>query len=216
MRKPAAVLALFVTLAGGIACSSGGASPSGSGGGGATATGGSAGGNAGSGMGGGAAGTGGTGGGFINAATCGERGSGTASPTTYDGTADFFIVGEAGLGSDVCVVRFDVKRVGAAPAGCTNCDWAHLVEFSNPTVITNVDGACDASDSVPPLDAAGRAQLTGKRIGRGFSRTTGHGDALMKYDESMLMWIGFGRANWDEPTSSLGYNIVSGTCSYGR
>ena len=82
--------------------------------------------------------------------------------------------------------------------------------------MTNVGGACDASDSVPALDAAGRARLTGTRSARGFSRTTGHGDELMKYDDMMQMWIGVGRANWDEPASALGYNIVTGNCNYGR
>jgi len=202
-------LGLVVVVAGAVACSSGGSSPTGTGGGGgATATGGS-----GSGGTTGAAGSSGT---FVNAATCGERGNATANATAYDGTTDFFIVGEAGLGADVCVVRFDAKRVGAAPAGCPSCNWAHLVEFSNPTVITNVGGACDASDSVPPLDAAGRAQMTGTRGGRGFSLTTGHGDALLKYSDAMQMWLGVGRANWDEAASALGYNISNGNCNYGR
>src|SRR5262249_4376968 len=163
--------------------------------------------------GGGAAGTAGD---FLNAGQCGQRGSATANATTYDGVESFFIIGDAGLGSDVCVVQFDVKRVDVAPAGCPNCNWSHLVEYSNPVVMTNVGGACDASNSVPPLDAAGRAALTGMRVGRGFSHTTGHGDALLKYDNAMQMWLGIGRANWDEPTSSLGYNISTGNCNYGR
>jgi hypothetical protein len=213
MSRAATTLGLLVALASGLGCSSGGGtSPAGTGGGGGTAGGGgAAGGSAGSGTGGGSGGSG-----FLNAASCGQRGSATANTTTYDGTEDFFIIGDAGLGSDVCVVEFNVKRVAAAPAGCPSCNWSHLVEYSNPVVMTNVGGACDASDSVPPLDAAGRAQLTGMRVGRGFSHTTGHGDALLKYDDAMQMWLGVGRANWDEPTSSLGYNIMTGNCSYGR
>jgi hypothetical protein len=106
--------------------------------------------------------------------------------------------------------------VGAAPAGCTDCNWSHQVQFSNPTVTTNVDGACDANDAIPAIDAAGRAALTGSKSSRGFSKITGHGDALMKYDDMMKMWIEVGRGNWDQPTSSLGYNITTGNCSYGR
>lgn len=214
MSGAATTFGLLLALASGLACSSGGSSVTGTGGAGAAGTGGNAaGGSAGSGPGGG---SGGMGGGFLNAASCGQRGNATANATAYDGTEDFFIIGEAGLGSDVCVVRFDVKRVAAAPAGCTGCNWSHLVELSNPTVMTNAGGACDASDSDPPLDAAGRARLTGSRVGRGFSKTTGHGDELMKYDGVKQMWTGVGRANWDEPAIALGYNIVTGNCSYGR
>ena len=129
------------------ACSSsgGGAHPGGSGG--SNGTGGATAGSMG-GQGGGGAGTGGAdggasggaGGGFANAAVCGERGMAVANTTAYDGTAEYYIIGDAGLGSDVCVVRFDVKRTGDAPAGCADptttapCSWSHTVTFSNPTV----------------------------------------------------------------------------------
>ena len=213
---------LFISLAaaGGVACSDGGSSPTGTGGSGGSAGTGS-GGNAGTGSGGttgsaGSGGSSGTSGGFLNAATCGERGMATVNATSYMGYAEFFIIGEAGLGTDVCAVRFDVNRVGAAPAGCTDCNWSHQVQFTNPTVTTNVDGACDANDAIPAIDAAGRAALTGSKSSRGFSKITGHGDALMKYDDMMKMWIEVGRGNWDQPTSSLGYNITTGNCSYGR
>jgi hypothetical protein len=208
-------------LAGGIGCGGGGGSPSGTGGssGGAAGTSGSAGTS-----GGGAAGTGGgaagAGGGFLNPGACGERGTATANATTYDGTAEFYIIGDAGLGDDVCVVRYDVKRTGAAPAGCmdpttgTACSWSHQVTFSNPTVVTNTNGACDASDSVPPLDAAGRAQIAGMNVGRGFSKVAGHGDSLMKYDGTK--WTVVGRASWDETSGSFGYDLRTGACNYGR
>ena len=214
-------LALALAMAGGIACSSGDSvtGTGGSGGAaGATAGTGGSGGNAGTGSGGttGAAGSGGTSGGFVNAATCGERGMATVNATSYSGYAEFFIIGEAGLGTDVCAIRFNVARIGAAPAGCTNCNWSHQVQFTNPTVMTNVDGACDANDAIPAIDAAGRAALTGSKSSRGFSKITGHGDELMKYDDATQMWIGVGRGNWDEPTNMLGYNITTGNCSYGR
>ena len=180
-----------------------------------------AGGGAGTGAG-GAGGTsaGGTGGGFVNAGVCGERGMATANATSYDGTAEFYIIGEAGLGVDVCAIRYDVKRTGAAPANCTDpttgaaCSWSAQVMFSNPTVVTNTDGACDASDSVPPLDAAGRAQINGLSIGRGFSKVAGHGDSLMRYDGTK--WTVVGRASWDETSSSFGYDIRTGNCNYGH
>ena len=212
---------LIAVLAAAVGCSSGGSLPSGTAG-----TGGSAGsgGGAGTGAGGTTGGTssGGTGGGgaFINAGVCGERRMATATTTAYDGTAEFYIIGEAGLGVDVCVVRYDVKRKSAAPAGCadpttgTACSWSHTVTFSNPTVVTNEGGACDASDSVPALDAAGRASINGSSVGRGFSGVAGHGDSLMKYEGST--WTVVGHASWNETSGSLGYDIRTGNCNYGR
>jgi hypothetical protein len=208
----------FMLAAGLGACSSGGSSNTGAAGsGGAGATGGSAG-AGGTGRGGGSAGSGG--GAFVNAGACGERGMATANAAGYDGTAEFYIIGDAGLGTDVCVVSFDVKRSAAAPAGCMDpttsaaCAWAHTVAFSNPTIVTNIGGACDASDSVPPLDAAGRAQIAAATVGRGFSKVAGHGDSLMKYDGSK--WTVVGHASWDEASSQFGYDIRTGNCNYGR
>jgi len=211
---------LVGALAGGAGCSSGGGSPSGTGGGSGGSGGGagtSAAGTAGTTGSGGGAGTGGS---FVNAGACGERGMATVNTTTYDGTAEFYIIGDAGLGSDVCVIRYDVKRTGAAPANCTDpttgtaCSWSHQVTFSNMTVVTNMDGACDASDSVPQLDAAGRAAINGMSIGRGFSRVAGHGDSLMKYQGTA--WTVVGRASWDMTSGSFGYDVRTGACNYGR
>ena len=58
--------------------------------------------------------------------------------------------------------------------------------------------------------------MTGNRSGRGFSLTSGHGDALLKYSDAMKIGIGVGRANWDEGAGSLSYNISNGNCMYGR
>ena len=219
-------IVLAGVLAGAVGCSSGGSSPSGTGGSGTAGSG--SGGSAGSGAGGtatggtaGGSGTTGTGGGgFVNAGACGERGMGTVTTTDYNGTAEFYIISEAGLGVDVCVVRFDVKRIGAAPAGCADpttggaCNWSHLVQFTNATVTTNTNGACDASDSVPQLDSAGIAQINNSSVGRGFSRIAAHGDSLMKYDGSK--WTVVGHASWSQTASTFGYDIRTGSCNYGR
>jgi hypothetical protein len=204
---------LIAMAAAAAACSSGGSSGGTGGGGGA----GAAGGTAGTGAGGGA----GTGaGGFVNPASCGERGMATANATTYDGTSEFYIIGDSGLGDEVCTIRFDVKRTGAAPANCMDpttsaaCTWSHQVTFSNPMVITNTNGACDASDSVPPLDAAGIARINNSTIGRGFSKVAGHGDSLMKYDGTK--WTVVGHSSWNETTSAFDYNVITGACNYGR
>jgi hypothetical protein len=209
---------LIAIVAGTLACSSGGSS-GGTGTGGAGGTGGGGGGSAGTGTGaGGRAGTGG--GGFVNPASCGERGMATANATTYAGTSEYYIIGDSGLGDEVCTIRFDVKRTGAAPANCVDpttsaaCSWSHQVTFSNARVITNTNGACDASDSVPPLDAAGIAEIDNSSVGRGFSKVAGHGDSLMKYDGSK--WTVVGHSSWNESTSAFDYNVITGACNYGR
>ena len=140
---------------------------------------------------------------------------------TYDGTAEFYIIGEAGLGGDVCVVRSTssararrrrtawIRRPAPPAAGRTRSRSA--TRRSSPTS----DGACDASDSVPAARrrrAAPRSQRPA--IGRGFSKVAGHGDSLMKYDGTK--WTVVGRASWDETTGAFGYNIITGDCNYGR
>ena len=221
-RKWQALRLLIIVATGGLAasgaaCSSGGSSTGTAGSGGGAGSGGSAGttGSAGTS---GTTGTAGTSGGFVNAGQCGERGTAMVNATTYDGFTEFFIVGEAGLGSDVCTVRFTAKKVanGTPAAGCPDCNWAHLVELTNGTVMVNENGACDANDAVPAINAAGRAALNGNRSSRGFSLTSGHGDALLKYSDTMQMWIGVGRANWDQGASALSYNISNGNCMFGR
>ena len=140
--------------------------------------------------------------------------------TSYDGTAEFYIIGDSGLGDEVCTIRYDVKRTGAAPANCMDpttsaaCSWSHQVTFSNPTVVTNTNGACDASDSVPQLDAAGHREDQQSMVGRGFSRVAGHGDSLMKYDGTK--WTVVGHSSWNETTGAFDYNVITGDCNYGR
>ena len=137
------------------------------------------------GSGGGAAGTTGSGGGcvatggapaqaatggsaYTRVAVCGQRGPATATATTYSGWEEFFMTGDEGLGDDVCVVRFDVKRSGAAPGGCTECSWTQTVEYSNPTIVKDVSGACANSDL--GLTAAKIASVTGTQMSIGFVR----------------------------------------------
>ena len=230
MRNEVLVLALLG--AAGVACSSGGSSTPGTGGtGGRSGSAGGAGtgsagttgtaGNAGAGTTGtaGNTGSGGAGGGFANPGVCGERGMAVVSTTDYQGWAEFYIIGDSGLGVDVCTVHYDVKRVADAPAGCVDpvtgaaCAWEHLVAFSNPMVTTNTNGACDASDSQPPLDAAGRAQIATMMVGRGFSHAAAHGDSLMKYNGTT--WTVIGHSSWDQTSGNFGYDIRTGNCNYG-
>ena len=162
----------------------------------------------------GTAGAGGTGGGFTRVGVCAQRGMATATATNYDGYEELTLIGDEGLGDPVCVVRFTVKRVGNAPAGCTDCSWTQLLEYSNPMTLTNVEGACAHSDLA--LDAAAIANIDGSRVAIGFAREYqgAHGSARMKYSDAMMKWDVYGNATWDEATSTFRYEYRDGLCGY--
>jgi hypothetical protein len=202
-----------------VACSGGGGSQgglAGTGGRGASATGGSTAGGTGGSTGTGGAGIGGAGGGgFTMVGVCAQRGRATANATAYDGYEELVLIGDMGLGVDVCVVRFDVRRVGAAPAGCTDCMWTNLVEYSNPSVMTDTNGACANSDLA--LDAAAIARIVGTRVGIGFAPMFqgAHGSARMKYFDAMMRWDVSGNATWDPTMNDLfRYDNRDGLCGY--
>jgi len=219
---------VLVAASAGAGCSSGGGG--GSGGGGATGSAGSSGsagttGAAGSGgtttcIGGtptagttGGVGTGGSG--FTTVGVCGQRGEATATATTFDGWEEFFMLSDEGLGDAVCVVRFDLKRVGPAPCGsCTVCTWTHQVEYSNPRVMTDTGGVCANSDLA--LTTAKINSIVGTRLSIGFARELGgaHGSARMKWFDAQQKWDVFGNATWDTTTNLFRYDYRDGFCNY--
>jgi hypothetical protein len=158
-----------------------------------------------------------------NVGVCGERGQATADETSYDGSEERYIVGEEGFGNDVCVVRFDVKRVGDAPhaSGCKDpngpkaCDWTHLLEYSNPRVLTNTDGVCAKSDTA--LTAGAIAKIAGTRVEIGFAKQlTGFiASSRLKYSESTGAWELAGLASWGATTKAFSFSDRSGYCNYG-
>src|SRR5262245_46777887 len=54
-------------------------------------------------------------GGFRETGVCGQRSEGTVTADSYDADEEFYLVGEEGFGEELCVVRFEVTRVGDAP-----------------------------------------------------------------------------------------------------
>lgn len=158
-------------------------------------------------------------GGFTNMGVCGQRGRSTVDATRFEGYEEFYILADRGFGDDICVVRFDVKRVGDAPPGCddptadVDCLWTHLIEYSNPTVMTDVDGVCAKSER--GLDMAEIQAITGSRVAYGFvSEFAGHNSVLMKYDEQKDMWDAQGNATWDESAAALRFDRRDGICRY--
>ena len=210
---------LLVAGSAGAGCSSGGSgTPGSAGSSGSAGTTGTAGSGGTTGGGGttGTAGTTGTGGsGFTTVGVCGQRGEATATATTFDGWEEFFMLSDEGLGAAVCVVRFDLKRVGAAPCGgCAECTWTQQVEYSNPTVITDTGGVCANSDLA--LTTAKINSIVGTRLSIGFARELGgaHGSARMKWFDAQQRWDVFGNATWDTTTNLFRYDYRDGFCNY--
>jgi hypothetical protein len=211
-------VSLFLTAVAGAGCgggtmSTGTAGSSGSAGSGA----GTAGGGGGTTGTAGTTGSGGTGGGgpFLNVGVCGWSGKATASATAFDGYEDRFILSDEGLGAPVCVVRYDFKKVNMTPpGGCTECEWTHVVEYSNPRVMTDTNGVCANSELA--FTAAKIQSFVGMRISIGFARELGgaHGSAMMKYDTAMQKWDVFGNATFDQSTGQFNHDYRDGICNY--
>jgi hypothetical protein len=170
---------------------------------------------------GGGTGAGGDSGGFTNVGVCGERGEGTVDAAeTFEGFWEFYIIGDDGLGDDVCVVRFDAARAGEAPEGCDmfagqqdECLWTHLVELSNPMVMLDEDGVCENSEL--GLDEAAMMEIEGSQGAYGFvSEYAGHNSVLLKYEESSETWVPNGNATWDEETGAFRFDRRDGFCDY--
>jgi hypothetical protein len=220
MRRLTMCLGMLFTMASAVGCSDSDGSGGGTGGSGDQKSSSSGGTNVtgGTNATGGTSATGGSGGkggsAFAQVGVCGQEGKATADGTTFEGYEEFYLISEEGFGSKICVVRFDAKRVGAAPAGCSDCEWTHQVEFSNPSVTTDVDGVCANSElglTAEKIDA-----IVGSTAAYGFvSEFAGHNSVLMKYGEGgTTTWDAYGNATWDEAASQFRFDRRNGVCGY--
>jgi hypothetical protein len=160
-------------------------------------------------------GTSGAGGGsaFTDSGVCGARGESPVNADSFEGYEEFYLIGDDGFGQDICVVRFDVARVGEAPAGCEDCVWTHRVEYRNPQILTDVDGVCASSEL--GMDDARIEEIDGSQTAYGFvNEYSGHVSVLMKYDEMTSTWGPNGNANWSEETGELRFDRRDGICGY--
>lgn len=222
MQRVTAASGLYLAALVSLGCSDGssGGTPGTSGGGAGDSsvpTGGGAGGSATGGSGGSAGSAGTTA--FSEVGVCGERGQSTVSTTSFVGFEERYLIGEEGLGEDICVVRFDVTRVGAAPGGCddpaagVDCLWTHRVTFSNPSIVRHVGDVCANSELA--LDDAAIAALDGLQVAYGFvSEYAGHASVLMKYEEASGTWDAYGNAAWDPENSAFRFDHRDGFCGY--
>jgi hypothetical protein len=161
----------------------------------------------------GTSGAGGGGSGFAASGVCGARGQSPVSADSFSGYEEFYLIGDRGFGTDICVVRFDVSRVGEAPAGCEDCVWTHRVEYSNPQILTDVDGVCGSSEL--GMDSARIDEIDASQAAYGFvDEYSGHVSVLMKYDEATSTWGPNGNASWSEEVGELRFDRRDGICGY--
>lgn len=198
MPHPAWALLSFLSLA--TACTD-------------TGDGGAASGGASAGSDGGVAGAGQAGAAPAEIGVCGQRGQATVNETSFDGFEEYYLIAEQGFGEDICVVRFDAALVGAAPDGCDDCLFAHLVEFSSPSVVRDDDGVCEHSELA--FDSSAIAAVDGSRAAYGFvSEFAGHSSVLLKYDDSSESWQPDGNATYDQVSGAFRFDRRDGFCAY--
>jgi len=158
--------------------------------------------------------------GFAELGVCGVRSQGTVTEDSYETYEEHYLLGDEGLGEEVCVVRFDVKRVGDGPGGCDefagqqqSCLWTHLVELENPQVIVDEDSACENSELAMTAEAI--AEIDGEQRAYGYVfEYQGHNSVLMGYDDASETWGPLVNAGWSEDTGEFQFDRRDGFCGY--
>jgi hypothetical protein len=144
---------------------------------------------------------------------CAHRAEATVTVDDFTGYEEYVLIGDEGFGEDICVVRFDVTRVGAAPEGCTDCLWSHLVERGNPTVVIDENGVCGTSEL--GLDATAIAELDGSQVAYGFvPELDGHASIALTHIEASNSWEAYNNATWNEDTGRFRFDRRNGACTY--
>lgn len=159
-------------------------------------------------------------GGFTETGVCGQRSEGTVTTSSFETYEEFYLLADEGFGDAICVVRFDVERVGDAPDGCDDfvgqakeCVWTHLVEYSNPRVITDENGVCENSELM--LDAGAISEIDGRQVAYGYVfEYQGHNNVLMSYNEERGIWEAGVNAGWDEDSGAFQFDRRDGFCGY--
>jgi hypothetical protein len=173
---------------------------------------------------GGVGGTGTTGsggsGGFTEVGVCGQRSEGTVTTSAFEAYEEFYLLADEGFGDAICVVRFDVTRAGDAPGGCDDfagqaeeCLWTHLVEYGNPSVVTDENGVCENSELMLGADAI--AEIDGRQVAYGYVfEYQGHNNVLMSYNEEREIWEAGVNAGWAEDSGAFQFDRRDGFCNY--
>ena len=144
---------------------------------------------------------------------CAHRSEGTVTADDFTSFEEYYLIGEEGFGDDICVVRFDVTRVGPAPEGCTDCLWTHTVEIGMASVEVDENGVCASSEL--GMDADAIAELEGSQVSYGFvPEADGHASIVVTYNESTETWESYTNGTWNETSGFFRFDRRNGFCSY--
>lgn len=158
--------------------------------------------------------------GFAELGVCGVRSRGTVTEDSFETYEERYLLGDEGLGEEVCVVRFDVARIGDGPGGCDefagqqqSCLWTHLVQLENPQILVDEDSACENSELA--MTAAAIAEIDGDQRAYGYVfEYQGHNSVLMGYDDATETWGPLVNAGWNEDTGDFQFDRRDGFCGY--
>lgn len=116
----------------------------------------------------------------------------TFSGEAVSGSESWVLVADEGAGDIVC--QIDVSVAGdEALTDCDECDWAFSVTLSEPTVTTDVDGACAGAG----MDSAAIEALDGEVRGYGYNpEHFGHAKVLMVLEGDT--WVAEANATYED------------------
>jgi hypothetical protein len=150
---------------------------------------------------------------FENVGVCGVSGEAIATLDSFQGFEEHYLIGDEGLGSYLCRVRYELVGIGTPEVACDKCSWTFIVEKRNPEIVADVSGRCESSEL--GLDADAVAAMNGARIAYGYApEDWGHSNVLMRFDEIDQTWDGIAYASWNEDTGELFYDNREGYCGY--
>lgn len=144
---------------------------------------------------------------------CGTSGEGTVMSGDFSGFEDVYLIGDEGLGDDVCRIRFTLTTVGAPVTSCDTCEFAFVLERGAPSVVVDADGAC--ANSALDMGAAGIEAMIGTTVSYGYvSEYVGHSNVLMLLDDATDTWQAVAFASYDDTTGAFLYDRRDGFCGY--
>lgn len=150
---------------------------------------------------------------YPNRGVCGVRGEATVLPGAFNGFEEHYLIGEEGLGRELCRVRYSLRFVEEPEVPCDSCSWTAVVEKGNPEVLLDEEGTC--ARSALRLDEEAIRTQVGQRIAYGYtSEYVGHSSVLMQINEESGAWEAVTFASYDEASRALFYDHRDGYCGY--
>ncbi len=146
---------------------------------------------------------------------CGRSGEAIASVDSYTGTGDIFLIGpEPKFENDICRIRYDVDSISEnVPAGCEAFEWAHTVQVSNVSIVTELGANCELSELGMGPDELNA--LNGATISYCLKlEYMGHAHFLMIYDDQGGEWEPLSMVAWSSDTGAFSFNLVEMNCEY--